>query len=260
MDMHPFRPLWFAHATDSHNKKFEGGEMPARWITIPAEEGRSFEGYLSVPESGGGPGLVLIQEIFGVNSSIRGACDYFAGEGFTTLAPDLFWRFEPRLEIPFDEDGRKKAFGLHNAYDYELGVTDIASALAALKAQPECQGPVGVTGFCMGGTFAYLAATRLGVDMAAGYYGTKIAQNLDEAPKVSCPLLLHFGEEDHTTPPDVIEAIRKALGGDPKVDIEVYPGASHAFANPERPSYDPDATALAHERTLALFRHVAGAS
>lgn len=231
--------------------------MAARWITIPAEGGQSFEGYLSVPESGSGPGLVLIQEIFGVNSSIRGACDYFASEGFATLAPDLFWRFEPRMEIPFDEEGRKKAFALHDEYDYDQGVTDMGYALTALKQQPECREPVGATGFCMGGTFAYLAATRLGVDMAAGYYGTKIAQYLDEASKVSCPLLLHFGEEDHTTPPDVIEAIRDALGGDPKVDIEVYAGAPHAFANPERPSYRPDAAELAHARTLALFRRVA---
>ncbi len=232
--------------------------MPARWITIPADDGQSFEGYLSVPESGSGPGLVLVQEIFGVNSSIRSTCDYFADEGFVTLAPDLFWRFEPRLEIPFDEAGLKKAFALHTEYDYELGVTDMGHTLAALKAQPECLGPVGVTGFCMGGTFAYLAATRLGVDMAAGYYGTKIAQYLDEAPKVGCPTVLHFGEEDHTTPPEVIDKIRGALGDNPKVDIEVYPGAPHAFANPERPSYKPEAAELAHKRTLALFRQVAG--
>ena len=232
--------------------------MASRWIKITAPDGKTFDGYLSLPPSGRGPGLAVIQEIYGVNPSIREAVDFFAQNGFVALAPDLFWRIEPRIELGFDEAGSKRAQELHKVFDYEQGVKDLGSTLAALRGLPECSGKVGVTGFCLGGTFAYLSTTRLGVDYAAGYYGTRIHQYLDEAGKVGCPLVLHFGGEDHTTPPDVLAKIKDALGGNPKVQIHVYPGAKHAFANTQRPSYDKESTALAHKRTFEFVRKVTG--
>ena len=135
---------------------------------------------------------------------------------------------------------------------------DVLHAVATLRKQPECVGPLFATGFCLGGTFAYLSSTRLKVDGAAAYYGTRIHHYLEEANKVACPLLLHFGEKDHTTPPDVIAKIREALEIDRKVEIHTYPGAKHAFANAMRPAnHDPNSAALAHERTLAFFRRIA---
>lgn len=228
--------------------------MASSWIRINAAGGGSFEGYLGVPASGSGPGLVVVQEIFGVNASIRQAADLFAAEGFVALAPDIFWRLQPRLELGFDEAGMKRAQELHQAFDYDQGVKDLGSAVQALRGLPQCRGPVAVTGFCLGGTFAYLAATRLPVDGAAAYYGTRIHQYLEEAGAVRCPLLLHFGEADHTTPPEVIEKIRGALGGNPRVQIHTYPGAKHAFANAARASYDPQAATAAHRRTFAFLR------
>ena len=231
--------------------------MASSWIKIAAEGG-SFDGYLAVPASGSGPGLVMVQEIFGVNESIRSMADLFAAEGFTVLAPDFFWRIEPRVELPFDEAGTKRAQELHKAFDYDQGVKDLGAAVQALRKQPQCKGPVAVTGFCLGGTFAYLAATRLPVDGAISYYGTRIHQYLEEADQVACPLLLHIGEADHTTPPDVVAKIRGALGGNPKVEIQTYPGAKHAFANHRRPNnYDEASAKLAHQRTFAFLRQLA---
>jgi carboxymethylenebutenolidase len=229
--------------------------MASSWIKINAAEGGSFDGYLSVPASGSGPGLVVVQEIFGVNPSIRQAADMFAAEGFVALAPDMFWRTQPRIELGFDEAGTKRAQELHQGFDYAQGAKDLGATVAALRKQPQVRGPVAVTGFCLGGTFAYLASTRLKVEGAVAYYGTRIHQYLEEAGSVRCPLLLHFGEADHTTPPDVIEKIRGALGKNPRVQIHTYPGAKHAFANAARAAnYDPKSAALAHQRTYAFLR------
>jgi carboxymethylenebutenolidase len=229
--------------------------MAGRWIRIAAPGGGSFEGYLSAPASGSGPGLVMVQEIFGVNPSIRHLADLFAAEGFTVLAPDFFWRIEPRVELPFDEAGMKRAQELHKAFDYDQGVKDLGAAVEALRKQPECKGPVAVTGYCLGGTFAYLAAARLPVDGAVAYYGTRIHNYLEEAGKLRCPVLLHFGELDHAVPPEALAKIRGALEGKPNVRIHAYPGAKHAFANPMRPAnYDEKSAKLANERTFAFLR------
>jgi carboxymethylenebutenolidase len=229
--------------------------MAGRWIRIAAPGGGSFEGYLSAPASGSGPGLVMVQEIFGVNPSIRHLADLFAAEGFTVLAPDFFWRIEPRVELPFDEAGMKRAQELHKAFDYDQGVKDLGAAVEALRKQPECKGPVAVTGYCLGGTFAYLAAARLPVDGAIAYYGTRIHNYLEEAGKLRCPVLLHFGELDHAVPPEALAKIRAALQGNRHVQIHAYPGAKHAFANPMRPAnYDEKSAKLANERTFAFLR------
>lgn len=229
--------------------------MAGSWIRIAAEGGGSFEGYLSVPAAGSGPGLVMVQEIFGVNPSVRHLADLFAAEGFTVLAPDFFWRIQPRVELPFDEAGMKRAQELHKAFDYEQGVKDLGAAVEALRKQPQCKGPVAVSGYCLGGTFAYLAAARLPVDGAVAYYGTRIHNYLEEAGSIKCPVLLHFGELDHAVPPEALAKIRAALEGHPQVRIHAYPGAKHAFANPMRPAnYDAKSAALANERSFAFLR------
>ncbi len=229
--------------------------MASSWIRIAAADGGSFEGYLSVPAAGSGPGLVMVQEIFGVNPSVRHLADLFAAQGFTVLAPDFFWRLEPRIELAFDEAGMKRAQELHKAFDYEQGVRDLGDAVAALRKQPQCKGPVSVSGYCLGGTFAYLAAARLPVDGAVAYYGTRIHNYLEEAGKIRCPLLLHFGELDHAVPPEALAKIRAALQGKPNVQLHAYPGAKHAFANPMRPAnYDEKSAKVANERTFAFLK------
>jgi carboxymethylenebutenolidase len=197
----------------------------------------------------------MVPEIFGVNAPLRAVADLFAANGFAVLMPDMFWRLERDVELDYDKASYQRAFALHKAFDYGLGVQDLNSAIAALKALPECTGRIGVTGFCLGGTFAYLAAARCPIEAAAGYYGTRIQNFLGDAARVSKPLLQHFGETDHTTPPEILGPILDACKGNPNITSYVYKGAGHAFANPGRSdTYVESAAALAHRRTFELFR------
>ena len=166
--------------------------MAGTWIDI----GEGFRGYLAVPQCGSGPGLLLLQEIFGVNPHMRDVADYYAEEGYVVLAPDLFWRLEPGVELGHSEADLARAFALYGQFDTGLATQDISTAAACLRARAECTGKVGALGFCLGGLLAYLAAARCGVDCAVGYYGVGIEKHLDEAASIGCPLVLHFGELD----------------------------------------------------------------
>ncbi len=134
--------------------------MASRTIEIEAGDGGKFSGYLAVPESGSGPGLILGQEIFGINRTMRETADYFAEEGYVVLAPDLFWRLEPGIELGYDEADFQKAFGYFERFDVDRAIDDIGASIAALKALDECNGGVGVMGFCLGGKLAFLTAAR----------------------------------------------------------------------------------------------------
>src|SRR5271170_3296297 len=133
----------------SRDSKKRGIDMAGQWIDIAARDGGTFKAYLTVPASGSGPGILLLQEIFGVNKSMRETADYYAEEGYVVLAPDLFWRLEPGIEL--DETQFDKAFALYQKFDVPKAVEDIAASVAALKARPECVGKVGALGFCLGG-------------------------------------------------------------------------------------------------------------
>jgi len=232
--------------------------MTGRTITVRAKDGGSFKAYLATPEQGSGPGIVLLQEIFGINAYIRGVADYYAEEGYVVLAPDLFWRIEPGIELGFTGADREKAFALYGKFDVERSIEDIASTVTALRALPECKGKVGALGFCLGGLLAYLAAARAGVDCAVSYYGVGIEKRLEEAPKVKGPMVFHMGALDKFTPPEVIESIRGAFKGRRDIEIYAYPGADHAFARKGGDHYDKPAAMMAHTRSIALFRKVLG--
>jgi len=235
--------------------------MDQSTIQIPADDGGAFDAHLALPPAGSGPGVIMVPEIFGVNGAIRAAARLFADRGYVVLALDMFWRLERNVSLSYDKSGYEKAFALHRAFDYEQGVRDLNSAVAALKAMPACRGPVGVTGFCLGGTFAYLAAARSPIDVAAGYYGTRIQNFLADAPRICRPLLLHFGAEDHTTPPEIMARILPAVRDNALITVHVHDGVGHAFANSERPeTYVATAAAEAHRRTFALFDRVCGLS
>ena len=227
-------------------------------IDIQAADGGSFKGYLALPEKGSGPGIVVLQEIFGVNANIRGVCDYYAEEGYVAVAPDLFWRMEPGVDLGYGEEDFKKAFGFLERFDRPQAVADIAATIASLRAHPACKGKVGAIGFCLGGTLAYLTAAKTDVDCAVGYYGVGIETLLDEAKHISCPLQLHLGELDKYTPPEVVEKIRDGLKEVPDAEVFVYPGADHGFSAKGRAQYDKPATTMAHSRAIALFRRVMG--
>ncbi len=228
-----------------------------RTISIPVRGG-AMQTYVAVPDSGSGPGLLLLQEIFGVNSYVRSIADQFAEEGYTVVAPDLFWRLEPGVELGHGEADMKTAFDLLGRFDVVKAVEDIAATAAALRAMRECSGKIGALGFCLGGKLAYLAAARAGVDAAVSYYGVGIETALDEAARIRCPMVLHFAGADRFVPPAAVERIRAAFAGRNDVAIYEYPGVDHAFANSERPAFDKPSTRIAHGRTLALLRKALG--
>ncbi|HEV2552017.1 MAG TPA: dienelactone hydrolase family protein [Stellaceae bacterium] len=232
--------------------------MAGRYITVKAKDGGSFKAYLATPAKGSGPGIVLLQEIFGINAYIRSVADYYAEEGYVVLAPDLFWRIEPGIELGFTDADRQKAFAYREKFDVDKSVEDIGATIAALKGLPECKGKIGAIGFCLGGLLAYLSAARHGVDCAVSYYGVGIEKVLREAGKIRCPMVLHIAEKDKYTPPEVVDAIKKTFAERPEIEIYVYPGVDHAFSRKGGANFDKPAAMMAHSRSIALFRKVLG--
>ncbi|HEV3114590.1 MAG TPA: dienelactone hydrolase family protein [Candidatus Binataceae bacterium] len=217
-----------------------------------------FEGYLALPGAGSGPGLILAQEIFGINRHMREVADLYAEEGYVVLAPDLFWRLAAGVELGYEAVDLETAFSFHERFGIDQGVHDINDAIRALRARPECNGRVAVLGFGLGGRLAYLAAARLKIDAAVSYYGMELEQHLEEARSVHCPIVFHFGEQDGYTPPAVSAAVRKAFAGRQDAEIYVYPGADHGFNNPARGNFNKSAATLAHSRTIGLLHRAIG--
>jgi carboxymethylenebutenolidase len=232
--------------------------MAGQWIEIAAGDGGTFKGYLTVPASGSGPGILLLQEIFGVNKSMRDVAEYYAEEGYVVLVPDLFWRMEPGIELGYGEADFGKAFGYYQRFDANQSIKDAADALKVLRARAECKGKVGALGFCLGGKLAYLVAARTDVDCAVSYYGVGIEADLAEAGNIKGPMVFHFAELDKYAPHEAREQIKAAFKGRNDVEFYLYPGCDHAFAAPERTSFNKPATLMAHSRSIALFRKALG--
>jgi carboxymethylenebutenolidase len=233
--------------------------MSAMNITIKARDGGSFGGYLSTPASGSGPGIIVLQEIFGVSAHIRSVVDRWAEEGYVALAPDLFWRLKPGVDLGFSAEDVKTARELGGRFDVDQGVRDIGDAIATLRARPEFKGKVGVVGYCLGGRLAFLAAARLGVDAAVSYYGTRMEGHLDEAKSIRCPIMFHFGGKDRAVSAQTRDKLRAELSAHDHAEFYVYAEAGHAFNNDRRvEAYDPFAAQLARSRSIGLFRHTLG--
>ena len=230
--------------------------MPTTRTDQVAVDGGAFDLHVWLPESGTGPGVLLIQEIFGVSAYIRAVGERLAALGYVVGAPDVFWRIQPNWESDHTPEGLEASLGMMPRFDFPQGVADCVGALHALGDLPEVHGGVGVVGFCLGGTMAYLAAARTDADAAVGYYGTRIHWFTDDAKSIDKPLILHFGELDHTTPPELLQGqILPAIKGNPNVQAFVYPGMVHAFANHRRPdTYSEEVTKVADTRTFAHFR------
>ena len=233
--------------------------MAGAMIDIPVAGGGGFRGYLTVPAAGSGPGLVIEQEIFGVNASLRAIADLYAEEGYVCLVPDLFWRMEPGVDLGYEGDDLAKAFGLYQRFDVDQGLADIGAAIEALRARPECTGKVGAMGFCLGGKLAYLTAARHDIAAAVSFYGVGIEQALTESGGIACPVLMHFAAEDSYVPKAAVEAVSAHFAGRPEVRIHVYPGVDHAFYNHDRSdAYHRPSAMVAHSRTIALLRGAIG--
>ena len=231
--------------------------MNARWIDIATARGERFSGYLSLPPTGRGPGIVLIQEIWGVNEHIRALADQYALDGYVVLAPDLFWRLERRVDLAYDEAGSARARQLLQTVDGAQAAADVAAAVDVLRGRPEVTGRVATLGYCFGGQMAFRAAALAQADAAVCYYGGGIAGNLELAPRVTMPALFHHAELDSLIPTDAVAAIKAAFAGRSNAVFADYPGVGHGFNCWGRPNYDKQAAALAHGRTLEfLARHL----
>jgi carboxymethylenebutenolidase len=215
-------------------------------IILHASDGHLLAAYVARPANQPIAGLVIIQEIFGVNAHIRSVADGFANDGFLAVAPALFDRIKPGIELGYEGADVQTAMSLIPKIDVEKAVIDVA---AAIDYAAEATGKkVGVVGYCFGGSIAWLAATRLHPAAAVGYYGGQIAKYAAETP--NCPVMLHFGRQDTHIPPTVAEAVQAAH---PAVEIYWY-DAGHAFNCDARASYNAAAAQLARERTLAFFK------
>jgi carboxymethylenebutenolidase len=205
--------------------------------------------------------MLVFQEIHGINENIRGLSERLAETGFVALAPDMFWRIEPRFERK-DESGFADAIAMVQQFDQDAGRRDITSAFAHLLAMRECTGKVGAVGFCLGGTLTYVAAATAradgeGPNAAVSYYGSGIHDMLSLAENIECPIMFHYGDRDPYIPADQIAAVESALGPRPDVTVHHY-DAGHAFSNWDAPSmYDEQAANQAWTRTIDfLTKHL----
>lgn len=231
--------------------------MSGQDIKLKAKDGGSFTGYLAKPESGHGPGVVVIQEIFGVNAVMRGITDQFTQNGFVALCPDLFWRQEPGIQLTDQTDAEwARAFELFQGFDLDKGVADLDATIETLRKMPACSGKIGTVGFCLGGRLAYLTATRTKTNAAVGYYGVYLTEHLNEI--IRCPLMLHIAGADEFVPAEAQKQIHAALDRHAKVTLHDYPGLGHAFAREGGKHWDAQAAKTAHARTLTFFgKHLA---
>ena len=220
-------------------------------VTLTAADGFQLGAYRADPKGPPRGGVVVIQEIFGVNHHIRAVCDRLADSGFRAMAPQVFDRMAPNFESGYSEAEVAKAREFLPRLDWAKLMLDASAAVDALKKEG---GPVAMIGFCMGGTVAFIAATRLG-GLAASicYYGGQIVRFADNKPR--CPVQMHFGEKDASIPMSDVETIRQKR---PECEIFTYPGAGHGFHCDERASYEPNSARIAWQRSLAFLTKALG--
>lgn len=213
--------------------------------------------YLARPKGAPRAAIIVVPEIFGVNDGIRRKCESWAEQGYLALAPDIFWRFAPGVELDPDvPDQLQEAFGYFQQYDANDGVKDMEAAIHQLRRSEGCA-KVGLVGYCLGGRLAYMAATRTDVSASVGYYGVMIDQMLNESHAIANPLMLHIPTADHFVGPEAQKAIHDGLDCHPKVALHDYPGLDHGFAAESGERRDEAGATLADQRTRGFFeRHL----
>ena len=223
-------------------------------ITIEGHDG-AFDAYVAHPRTLPAPAVIILHEVFGVNADIREHCDELAGQGFLAVAPDLFWRLEPGVDLSVNSDEDwNHGLRLYQAFDRDAGARDAEDTIAAVRTHPDCNGKVALMGYCLGGLMTFLTAARYGADAAVAWHGGETEKYLDEADKVTAPLLMHLAGEDEYMPARAQAAIKAALGGKPNVTIYTYPGQGHAFSRHGGDKYNAEAAALANQRTADFLR------
>jgi len=228
--------------------------MPSRVESVPVSDG-SFGLQVWVPESGTGPGLLLIQEIFGISDYIQAVAEDLAGLGYVVGAPDLFWRLEPGYTAVHDQEGLTRSLEISSRFDAEQGVADAAAALDHLAALPEVAGGLGIIGFCLGGTIAYFLAAQSNPDVVVSFYGSGVPDSTDALDLIASPVQFHFGGSDPYIPRDQVARVEAAAAGKSNVEIHVEEDAGHAFHNRKSAMFHmPEPAARAWQRTEEFLR------
>jgi len=223
-------------------------------VTISTLDGEgSFDCYCARPAGEAKAAIVVIQEIFGVNPGIRRKCDRLAEEGYLALAPDLFWRLQPGVELDPDVEAEfKAALELMGRFDQDLGVSDIEATIRYARNELGCE-KVGAVGYCLGGRLAFMTAARTDSDATVGYYAVGVDNLLREKHAIANPLMLHIPTADHFVPPDVQKAMHEGLDDHPKVMLHDYEGLDHGFATEFGKRRSEEAAQLADRRTAEFF-------
>jgi carboxymethylenebutenolidase len=223
-------------------------------ITIEGRDG-SFDGYISRPKTLPAPAVVVLHEVFGVNADIRKTCDELVEQGFIGVAPDLFWRQEPGVDLSVtSEPDWQHGLRLYQAYDRDAGAKDVKDTANAVAKLPGCTGRVAVLGYCLGGLMTFLTTVRYGADAAVVYHGGDTEKYLGEVDGLNAPLLMHLAEEDEFISKAAQAEIKAALAKKPNATVYSYPGQNHAFSRHGGAHYNAEAAALAHKRTYEFLR------
>ena len=233
-------------------------EIENSWIDIESACGGSFGAYVSLPPAGFGPGLLVIQEIFGVNDHIKNICDQYALDGFVAVAPDVFWRQEPRVELSYDSAGIAKGLQLFDGLNIDIAAAELQRAVEAVRHIPSCTGKVGALGFCMGGLLAFVCAARAGVESSVIYYGTRLDQHLDLVQDITCPLLFHFADDDEHISAQTVKKIKMSLSGKSNCRVVVHKNSGHGFNCWDRDSWNQSAAATARGQSLVHLMETLG--
>src|SRR6266436_768251 len=229
-------------------------------ITVEGHDG-AFAAYIARPKTSPVPAVVVLQELFGVNADIRKTFDELAEQGFIAVAPDLFWRQEPGVDLSVtSEPDWQHGLRLYQAYDRDAGARDVKDTVNVVAKLPGCIGRVAVLGYCLGGLMTFLTAARYGVDAAVIYHGGETEKYLGEAKGLDAPLLMHLAEEDEFISKPAQAAIKTALASKPNATVYSYPGQRHAFARHNGKHHNAAAAALANGRTSEFLHRQLGAT
>lgn len=222
-------------------------------ITVTAADGHRFDAWRAEAPGDAGGGLVLLHAIYGLTPHLGDVCDWFARDGFTAIAPALYDRAEKGTVFDYDPGGVARGMMFRENLKEETVLADVAACAAKLR---ESVARVAVSGFCTGGTWAWVASCSLELDAGVIFYGSDVREEIARTPR--CPVMLHYGDADRIVPFEDVKAIRDAH---PSTEFHIYPGSDHAFYNPDQGTHDAPAAALAHARSLEfLYRHLGGAS
>ena len=230
-------------------------------MTIQAADGAgSFHAYLAEPTGKPAGAVLMIQEIFGVNATMKALSDWVASMGFWAISPDLFWRQEPGVVLDPDAGRAQwdRAFALMQGMDQGLAVADLKATMAAARALPGCNGKIGTMGFCLGGRLSFMMALESDAQCHISYYGVGLEGLVSEAARITAPTMLHIAGKDKFVPPEAQAKIEAGLAETRLARVEIYPGVDHAFARTGGHSYDARAATIAHGRSAELLVKMLG--